>query len=391
MKILLFNLLPMIDAKGGAEKVFCNMANEMVERGHEVVGVCLENKEGKLFYPLDRKVKFINAGIAFKASLNVFEKLKTFFIIDKNKRGLYRERIYDFKKAKRIEKIIAEENPDVIISFNDTATRILENNLHTRIPVITMFHNSAELILKNASADTLKALAKSSTIQVLMPSFCKEVLKYVKNANVFYIPNVVPQYEAREFVGAKENVIINVARFDKVQKRQCLLVEAFSLIAAKYPDWNLELYGDTDCDANYFKDIKRLVFEKKLENRVLFKGRTINISQELFRAKIFAFPSAFEGFGLALTEAMSAGLPAVGYKNCPSVNELIKDGENGFLCEDGADAFAQALEKLISDEELRNKMGKAAKEDMKQYDSEKIWDMWEKLIKQVAQGNLLNH
>ena len=39
----------MIDAKGGAEKVFCNMANEMVERGHEVVGVCLENKEGKLF------------------------------------------------------------------------------------------------------------------------------------------------------------------------------------------------------------------------------------------------------------------------------------------------------------------------------------------------------
>ena len=367
------------------------MANTMVERGHDVVGVCLENKEGKLFYPLDRKVKFINAGIGFKASLNVFEKLKTFFIIDKNKRGLHRERIYDLKKAKRIEKIIAEENPDVIISFNDSATRILENNLHTRIPVITMFHNSAELILKNASADTLKALAKSSTIQVLMPSFCKDVLKYVKNANVIYIPNVVPQYEAREFAGAKENVIINVARFDKVQKRQYLLIEAFDLIAAKYPDWNLEFYGDTDWDANYFKHIKRLVSEKNLENRVLFKGTTINISQELFRAKIFAFPSAFEGFPLALTEAMSAGLPAVGYKNCPSVNELIKDGENGFLCEDGVDAFAQALEKLISDEELLNKMGKAAKEDMKQYDSEKIWDMWEKLIKQVAQGNLSNH
>lgn len=45
MKILLLNLLPMIDAKGGAEKVFCNMANEMVEREHEVVGVCLENRQ----------------------------------------------------------------------------------------------------------------------------------------------------------------------------------------------------------------------------------------------------------------------------------------------------------------------------------------------------------
>lgn len=91
-----------------------------------------------------------------------------------------------------------------------------------------------------------------------------------------------------------------------------------------------------------------------------------------------------------MTEAMSDGLPAIGYKNCPAVNELIKDGENGFLCEKGVDAFAQALEKLMSDEELREKMGKAAKEDMKHYAPEKIWDMWEKLIEQVAQGKLPN-
>ena len=77
---------------------------------------------------------------------------------------------------------------------------------------------------------------------------------------------------------------------------------------------------------------------------------------------------------------MSAGLPVIGYKNCPAVNELIKDGENGYLCEDGVNAFAQALDKLMSDEKLRKKMGKAAKEDMKQYAPEKIWDMWENLI-----------
>lgn len=62
----------MIDAKGGAEKVFCNMANTMAERGCEVVGVCVDNKEGKPFYPLDKKVKFINTGIGFKTSLNIF-------------------------------------------------------------------------------------------------------------------------------------------------------------------------------------------------------------------------------------------------------------------------------------------------------------------------------
>lgn len=45
----------------------------------------------------------------------------------------------------------------------------------------------------------------------------------------------------------------------------------------------------------------------------------------------------------------------------------------------------------MSNGELREKMGKAAKEDMKQYAPEKIWDMWGKLIEQVAQGKFSNH
>ena len=131
-----------------------------------------------------------------------------------------------------------------------------------------------------------------------------------------------------------------------------------------------------------------MISHYKLSEQAFFRGATDNVLDVYNKAAIFAFPSAYEGFGLALTEAMSAGLPAVGCKSCPAVNELIKDGENGFLCENGVDAFAQALEKLMSDEELREKMGQAAKEDMKQYAPDKIWDMWEKLIEQVAQGKL---
>ena len=130
------------------------------------------------------------------------------------------------------------------------------------------------------------------------------------------------------------------------------------------------------------------ISSQTIRTSVFRGGATDNVLDVYNKAAIFAFPSAYEGFPLALTEAMSAGLPAVGCKSCPAVNELIKDGENGFLCENGVDAFAQALEKLMSDEELREKMGQAAKEDMKQYDPDKIWDMWEKLIEQVAQGKL---
>ena len=90
---------------------------------------------------------------------------------------------------------------------------------------------------------------------------------------------------------------------------------------------------------------------------------------------------------LALTEAMAAGLPAIGYKSCPSVNELIIDGYNGFLCDDGIDDFAEKLKILMSDAELRKKMGENARKSMEKFAPEKIWDQWEALIKEVVAEN----
>lgn len=88
---------------------------------------------------------------------------------------------------------------------------------------------------------------------------------------------------------------------------------------------------------------------------------------------------------LALTEAMAVGLPAIGYKSCPAVNELIIDGYNGFLCEDGIDDFAEKLKILMQDAELRKKMGQNARESMKQFAPKKIWDEWEDLINKVVE------
>ena len=81
---------------------------------------------------------------------------------------------------------------------------------------------------------------------------------------------------------------------------------------------------------------------------------------------------------------MSMGLPAVGYRNCPAVNELIEDGKNGILCGDGVLPFAGALETLMKDRNLRIAMGNAGKEAMKQYAPEKIWGSWEQVIKEVS-------
>ena len=384
MRILMVNLWKMINSAGGAEKVFCEMANMLSERGHSVTAIAFDKNKGKPFYAVNENVKFINSGQGCKLGKNWWQKIRASFY-SKNEKELYSEEIYDDIRAKRLAPFVNEKDFDVIISYNPSATRILIHKLKVKIPIITMFHVYPETILKDMSYLTKIALEKCSVIQVLLPSYVNITRKYIDNKMVV-IPNIVPQYSNSDC--HKEKCIVNVARIDGQTKRQILLIEAFNKIKTKHPDWKLEFWGDIDYDKKYYKKCQNMISHYKLSEQAFFRGATNNVLNVYNKAAIFAFPSAYEGFALALTEAMSAGLPAVGCKSCPAVNELIKDGENGFLCENGVDAFAQALEKLMSDEELREKMGKAAKEDMKQYAPDKIWDMWEKLIEQVAKGKL---
>lgn len=138
-------------------------------------------------------------------------------------------------------------------------------------------------------------------------------------------------------------------------------------------------------DDNYKKELIKFTEDNNFKSRVVFTGSITNVIERLQQSDIFAFPSAYEGMPLALTEAMAVGLPAIGYKSCPAVNELIIDGYNGFLCEDGIDDFAEKLKILMQDAELRKKMGQNARESMKQFAPKKIWDEWEDLINKVVE------
>jgi glycosyltransferase involved in cell wall biosynthesis len=87
-----------------------------------------------------------------------------------------------------------------------------------------------------------------------------------------------------------------------------------------------------------------------------------------------------------MTEAMSIGLPVVGFNNCAAVNELVRDGENGILCEDGVESFAKALSRLMKNKEIRIRFGRQAHEDMKAYSPDVIWQRWEELMKNLLEG-----
>ena len=112
-------------------------------------------------------------------------------------------------------------------------------------------------------------------------------------------------------------------------------------------------------------------------------GITNRMESVLNHADIFALPSAYEGFGLALTEANAMGVPAIGFSYAPSVNELIQNGKTGFLAVDEND-FAKKMKILMGNRTLRIEMGKAARNAMRQYAPNIVWGQWESLITQIV-------
>lgn len=387
MKILLLNLWRVIESKGGTEKVFFDMGNNLSARGYEVIAVAMDNKDGNPFFEISKKVNFINISVDMKKYDGIKYKIQRALYINREKRHMFDERNRDLLRGKRLKLVVEKEEPDIIIAFNVEATRILINYLGVTCPIITMFHFDPDTILKGITPNTKNALEKCCCVQVLLPNDIERVKKYLTCKRIEYIPNVVPQHIYPPSEDSRENVIITVARIDSQQKRQHLLIEAFNIVKNCYPTWKVKIYGETDYDKKYYSYCLNLIKKYNLEDKVIFCGTSNDICKNLKRSKIFAFPSSFEGFSLAMTEAMGVGLPVVGYKSCTSISEIVKDGYNGFLCDDGIEDFAAKLKCLMFDDKLRKQMGENARESMKAFAPEKIWNAWDTLIQEAVENH----
>lgn len=391
MNLLLADLHKFVGYSGGIEHVLSHMAFAMKEKGYHVSVVMADEKEGASFYPFPEDCHFYNlfhmAGMKPIRMSSLGKGLREITRLF-SKAGA-RERNYRMLSAAapHLERVLALEKPDVIISFREPTGRLLLEGLDTKVPVISMLHNDPDEIFAHAPSGEMKALEKSARIQALMPSFIKKAEKYLRYDRFVYIPNAVsiPAISAQPGIARKVHTITNVGRITGRTKRQHLLVEAFAGLAKDFPDWQVNLWGDT-YDKAYVTTLKGIIKKQGLEGRVHLRGTTRDMASVWKETDIFAFPSHHEGFGMALAEAMGVGIPAVGYRSCPAVNELIHDGEDGYLTDDGATPFAEALRKLMEDGDRRAAFGKRAKENMKPFAPDVVWDEWDRLIREVLRS-----
>ena len=142
------------------------------------------------------------------------------------------------------------------------------------------------------------------------------------------------------------------------------LIESMRLILEKYPDVRLLLLGQADVTHNYCEEIKALVTRYNLGEIVHFKGKISpgEVGKWLQVCDISVLPSLSEGFSNTLLESMAAGLPVVA-TNVGGNPEIVADGVSGYIVPPADPAsLANALDKLLSNETLRVKMGKAGRQ-----------------------------
>jgi glycosyltransferase involved in cell wall biosynthesis len=192
---------------------------------------------------------------------------------------------------------------------------------------------------------------------------------------VVRIPNAVADLSGEPST-VSEPVVVAAGRLTP-QKGFDLLIAAFDRVAREAPGWTLRIFGS----GVQRDELRALIEERGLTERVLLMGRTERLGEELSKASIFALSSRYEGFGMVIVEAMSKGVPVVSF-DCPrGPSEIIHDGEDGLLVPNrDVEAFASALLRLIDDEPLRRRMGTAALQTASRYRQEIIGEEWERLL-----------
>jgi glycosyltransferase involved in cell wall biosynthesis len=183
-----------------------------------------------------------------------------------------------------------------------------------------------------------------------------------KDKNIFVVYPGLDQIEF-ETTPTEKHDKLNLLFVGDCVRRKGLeyLIEGLSSLNQK--NVLLHIVGRDDRDLAYSDYVHKLSEKKELQGKVVFHGRADGIrKQKLFRnSHIFVLPSLWEGYGMAVAEAMCYGLPIVATK-VGAIPELVKDGVNGILVSPrDSQLLTEAISYLIENPLVREDYGKKSK------------------------------
>lgn len=367
---------PALYMAGGVERVLTLKANYFAEHyGYDITIILTEGKGKPLFYSLSDKVKVINLNINF-------EELWTCSFLKKVVVYLKKQRL--FKKLLTAE--LMRIRPDItisllrreinfIISIKDGSKKIGE--LHINRAHYRNFEESNSNVLKYLFSrfwmrNLVKKLKHLDRL-VVLTDYDKET--WGELDNVVTIPNPL-SFTTNAISTQTEKRVIVVGRYCH-EKGYDYLLAAWAKVQKECPDWQLVVFGDGDRTV-YDQMIDRYGIDR---NRCKLNGRTSDVQFEYIHSSLAVCSSRFEGFGLAIVEAMACGLPVVSF-DCPwGPRSIINNGDDGLLVGNGnVSDLEKSLVLLMKNPEKRQTMAGRAIHNVQRYSMDKIAILWKSLF-----------
>lgn len=363
---------------GGMERVLANKANYLASLGHEIIIITTDQQDRPSFFALHESIRCIDLAINYTSDLN---------------EGLIKRTLRYYKKQKlhkqKLEEVLNDIKPHITISMFDNDASFVPS-IHDGSKKIAEIHFSRfkriqygnkglkGLIDKIRNNQDLAAAKRYDKFIVLTH---EDKVYWGELNNIAVIPNA-NSFESSEQAKLINKQVIAIGRYD-YQKGFDELIHIWKVISSHSPDWKLKIYGHGPLKPAF----ERLIDSLDLQDSVFLMPPTKDIQQAYLDSSILVMTSRYEGLPMVLLEGQVCGLPMVSYACKCGPKDIITDGENGFLIEEGdRKQFAEKLMLLINDANLRERMGMAAKENSSKYAEDKIMHMWIKLFNEVIDG-----
>lgn len=377
---------------GGAERVYCELANILVDSGYRVTCLFFDAKGGEAFYPLDHRIERINLYGKARCWMRRRARWSSFF-----SRSTREKAEWDIKNGFFIQQLkdyFSLVAPDVAISILPPAnTPVLLAAWGTSVKVIACNHNVPEQDYNNPNRWSpneidrhlrLRALDKASAIHVLFPDFAKWFPSHLQS-KIVAIPNhISPHIRWPNPRPQRQKTVLAVGRLIQV-KNYMQLIRSWASLAHEFPDWKVKIFGV----GPQLKALEEEIVRFDLTSKVELRGHVSDLSEEYARASIFCHPAYYEGFGLSAAEALYLETPVVFYADCSGVNEFVIDGYNGLAVDRHGeqDNLAATLRRLITDEEFRLTLGANGPPSVSRFSLDEYRTSWIDLIEKTGSAD----
>ena len=271
----------------------------------------------------------------------------------------------------KLRKLVQSAKPDMMLTHGNRAAGFAARTLKGQIPIASVSHNYRFM-----------PLLKADAIITLSPHMRDVLAEHVPVDRVHIVNNMV-RIPARRPTRPRANppIIGTLGRFVP-EKGYDIFIEALGLLKTRGVEFQAYLGGEGALE----EDLKALAHDYDLDGHLLFKGWAEDVPAFIDELDIFCLPSRSEALSITLLQALAAACPCV-ISDLPGPVSVVQQGRAAEIVpSEDAEKLANALGRMVKNEELGHVMaGVAQKHMQEEYSIEVVSEKLSALVVKIVE------